>query len=75
MYVILSNLTASLYFLGSLSYTPFTFVAFIKTSAFISAALKALAVSVEKKGLPLCKTQQFDAFQHQFEHVHQHLIV
>ena len=53
IYFISLYLIASLYFLGSLLYTPSTFVAFIKMSAFISAALSALAVSVEKNGLPV----------------------
>ena len=49
----LSNLTASGFFFGSLSYTPSTMVAFKITSASISAALRAAAVSVEKYGLPI----------------------
>jgi len=44
---------AFLSFLGSAVYIPSTLVAFMTTSAFISAARKAAAVSVEKNGLPV----------------------
>ena len=39
--------------LGSAEYTPSTFFASTKASAYISAALSAAAVSVEKNGLPV----------------------
>ena len=48
-----SNILASLFFIGSLSKTPSTFVAFKITSALISMARRAAAVSVEKKGFPV----------------------
>ena len=48
IYDSLSNLTASGLVMGSESYTPSTLVALITTSAPISMARKAAAVSVEK---------------------------
>src|SRR5699024_6404180 len=53
IYVTLSYLIASSYFLGSLLYTPSTFLASNITSASISTALKAAAESVVKYGLPI----------------------
>ena len=53
IYVTLSYLTASSYFLGSLLYTPSTFFARSITSESISTALRAAAESVVKKGLPV----------------------
>ena len=52
IYVSVSYFFASANLLGSLSYTPSTFLANKITSASISAALNAAAVSVEKYGFP-----------------------
>ena len=52
-YVILLNFFASLYFIGSLSYTPSTFVPFKTISALSSFARNAAAESVVKNGLPV----------------------
>ena len=48
-----SYFLASGYLWGSLSYTPSTMVALNITSALTSTARRAVAVSVEKKGLPV----------------------